>query len=128
MINQNILKARVQKMKEHALALTSINAGDIELVISEDGGRSEVFAETLSNDEAEMLNEIERAVYAHALAAATIYQGKRNINDLEPSLFGDIRGEMEDSFKAIFGTPCIDFCGDLVISINTLSTFGVNAD
>lgn len=128
MINQNILKARVQKMKDHALALISINAGDIELVISEDGGRSEVLAETLSNDEAEMLNEIERAVYAHALAAATIYQGKRNVNDLEPSLFGDIREEMVDSFKAVFGTPCIDFHGDLEISINTKSTFGINAE
>jgi hypothetical protein len=128
MINQNILKARVQKMKEHALALTSINAGDIEIVISEDGGRSEVFGETLPIDEAEMLNEIERAVYAHALAAATIYQGKRNINDLEPELFGELREEMVDSFKGVFGTPCVDFVGDLQISIQTTSTFGINAE
>lgn len=128
MINQNTLRSRVEKMKKHALALMSIGAGDIEIVITEDGDVNDVFAETLSINEAQMTREIETAVYAHALIAATMYQGKRNINDLEPGLFGDLREEMVDSFKALFGTPCIDFRGDLELSIKTTSTFGINVE
>lgn len=126
MIDQTSLLERVSAMQNHALSLISIGAGDIEIVISEDGGSSDVHGETLSSDEDEMLKEIETAVYAHALAATTIHQGEYNIDDLDPDMFGDLRSEMIDSFKALFGTPAIDFRGDLNISIQTTTTFGVN--
>ena len=73
-------------------------------------------------------NMIESAVYAHALCAATIHQGEYNVENLDPEAFGDIRSEMVDAFKGIFGTPCIDFRGDLVICLKTATEFGRNVE
>lgn len=128
MANKQILQERIEKMTKQALALIALGIGDIEIVIAEDGGQDEVYGETLDSDEAGARNMIENAVYAHALTAETIHQGENNIDDLDPEAFGDIRGDMIDAYKGIFGTPAVYFRGDLVICIKTTTEYARNAE
>tara|TARA_Y100001973_G_C5156610_1_gene311099 strand:+ start:456 stop:842 length:387 start_codon:yes stop_codon:yes gene_type:complete len=128
MLTKETLQDRVEKMTQQAFAFFRMDVGDVELVIAEDGGTNEVYGETLVESDPNLRNMIESAVYAHALCAATIHQGEYNVENLDPEAFGDIRSEMVDAFKGIFGTPCIDFRGDLVICLKTATEFGRNVE